>query len=487
MDRLKNEEHSVQTLLRGVGYVVSILHDERMIYPTLNETDNSLMGISNPISQKMRELLGQCQKGQKDKSLFLEKYIKPGMKVFILCNFVYHRRVKEREVDFLGKCTHGSVVAAIAETCLELVGNNGRVNFGNAPLQSCDFSSVLRDTASDVILKQAKTKRLNIESRDLRSYIVRQTKLGNLVVINNYREKNDQIVEVDLGKSSLLNDVMPNHDGVPKFRIADYNPAYTETYHNINSHKYLIHKDILEADVIINVAKMKTHEKVGVTLGTKGYVGAIASKECLAHHRFGPPSLGGDEYPAYNYFNVLGSKFNEFVFRQNYPPKLSRILQIIDRNYKKLLGLAGKVVDGAWFGNDTAWRMAIDIARICHYADKDGKLNREKQRENLLVIDGIIGGEGNGPLSVRGVNSGVLLFSNNIAAGDKIACKLMGYDYNKIPITREPFGQMEFPIGNNHAPIEIVYNGKQVSEGELRPVLGRPFVPPKHWPISLLL
>jgi len=459
------------------GNIVSIIHDPNIDYPIKYEPDNSLLGIRNSMLPYIKKLLLQAE--FYDGYNLLKKYIKPGMKVFILCNFVYQRKKHEKELDFLGKCTNGSVIAAVAELCLQAVGEKGTITFGNAPLQSCNFDLVLENTGSNIILEQSKQKGLNISCKDLRSYVVKRTRLGNLVPIKT--SHNDKIVEVDLGKYSLLNDIQNKGSGLAKFRVSDYNPIYTERYHDLNSHRYIISKDILDADVIINIPKMKTHEKVGVTLGTKGYVGAIASKECLAHHRFGPPSLGGDEYPDYNYFDLLGSKFHEFVFRQNYSKRLLSLLQILDRIYKRALRLAGRVENGAWFGNDTAWRMAIDIARICHYADKDGKLSREKQRDNLLIIDGIVGGEGNGPLAVRGIKSGVLLFSDNVALGDKVACRLMGYDYKKIPIVRESLKEMDFSVAPSKSDCHIILNGKFIGESDVNSALGRPFKPPKHW------
>ncbi len=131
--------------------------------------------------------------------------------------------------------------------------------------------------------------------------------------------------------------------------------------------------------------------------------------------------------------------------------------------------------------------MALDIARICYYADKSGKLNITKQRQNLLLLDGIIGGEGNGPLSVKGVKSGVLLFSDDVALADRIACRMMGYDYKKIPIIAKCFEEMEFPLYDNYDDANIVCNGNVIKEDCLRPVLGRPFIPPRHWPINSIV
>jgi hypothetical protein len=32
--------------------------------------------------------------------------------------------------------------------------------------------------------------------------------------------------------------------------------------------------------------------------------------------------------------------------------------------------------EGSWYGNDTAWRMALDLNRKEHYASKEGKMQK---------------------------------------------------------------------------------------------------------------
>lgn len=51
----------------------------------------------------------------------------------------------------------------------------------------------------------------------------------------------------------------------------------------------------MDADVIVHVPKLKTHEKVGITCALKGVVG---SKECLAHYRAGGPATVATNIPA---------------------------------------------------------------------------------------------------------------------------------------------------------------------------------------------
>ena len=43
--------------------------------------------------------------------------------------------------------------------------------------------------------------------------------------------------------------------------------------------------------------------------------------------------------------------------------------------------------------------MTVDLLRIFIYADKEGNLQNTPSRKILSIVDGIIGGEGDGPLN----------------------------------------------------------------------------------------
>ena len=67
-------------------------------------------------------------------------------------------------------------------------------------------------------------------------------------------------------------------------------------YHSIKEHNYCINKELLAADVIINVCKPKTHRKAGITAALKNFVGTVAEKACLPHHTAGSAADKGDAY-----------------------------------------------------------------------------------------------------------------------------------------------------------------------------------------------
>ncbi len=56
---------------------------------------------------------------------------------------------------------------------------------------------------------------------------------------------------------------------------------------------------------------------------------------------------------------------------------------------------------------------------------------------NLVVIDGLIGGEGNTPAPVDPVLVGVLISGNNAVEVDKVGTRIIGYDPAEIPLIQE--------------------------------------------------
>jgi len=77
---------------------------------------------------------------------------------------------------------------------------------------------------------------------------------------------------------------------------------------------------------------------------------------------------------------------------------------------------------GSWPGNDTIWRMVVDLYQ--------GMLERD--RKYFTIIDGILAGEGKGPFCPYSKHANVLLASDNLLAADIVATRLMGLNPEKI-------------------------------------------------------
>lgn len=437
----------------------------------------------NPIYAMVRELLADAgldteRFGQPDWNP-LGGYIAVGSPVFVLCNFVYHRRGVETEEDFRAKCVHGSVLRAVIDYALIATGPGGEVRFGNAPLQSCNWTKVLRDTESDAVLGFYEQHGLPVTAVDLRSVVSEWTALGRMI---SRVEPSGSVpgIEIDLGASSLLDEHYRTAGAEPHYRVADYDPTRTELQHSRGRHVYDVSPALLAASTVISLSKLKTHEKVGVTCGLKGFVGSVGSKDCLAHHRTGSPSSGGDEYS--NRLRPLRplSAAEDWLARSESANRVTGGLQVAHRSLRRVLRRLGLCIGGAWPGNDTAWRMALDLVRIAQYADSSGVLREEPQRRLISFVDGVVAGEGQGPLIPRPVRTGALLFSDDVATGDRAACRLMGIDLRAVPLVREAFRPGPYSLAEPVA-VTTVVNGENVAEDRIPLAAGRPFESPRGW------
>lgn len=81
------------------------------------------------------------------------------------------------------------------------------------------------------------------------------------------------------------------------FRITCYPPERLKREHQKGHHRYCIIKDLFEADVVLSLPKVKTHQKTGITGALKNFVGVNGDKDYLPHHRIGGTKFGGDCYP----------------------------------------------------------------------------------------------------------------------------------------------------------------------------------------------
>lgn len=408
----------------------------------------------------------------------LGRFIKPGQRVFVLCNFVYHQRRHESKSDFLAKCTHGSVVRAAVDYILKATGPRGQVFVGNAPLQSCKWTSVLRDTGTERLLEFYRDRQLPVEGSDLRLLVAERGATG--LPGHTERRGNKDCIAVDLGADSLISQL---GDENTHFRVRDYDYRRTEACHRVGKHVYLLNRGILQSNVIFSIPKLKTHEKVGITCAIKGCVGAVGHKDSLAHHRFGSPKQGGDEYPS----DSLGirrrlSYLHDSIQTSSLQSGLGRWLRVFDRVLRRAIRPLTPHGGGAWWGNDTCWRMAVDLSTILAYADDKGILQDIPARKHLALVDGIVGGEGQGPLAPKPVRSGVLIFGNNIVSVDRAAAIMMGYDPQKLSIVMGAMGLKKYPMPP-HSPAKdnVFCNGAQVSLDDLKAYVVRRYVPPSGW------
>jgi hypothetical protein len=114
---------------------------------------------------------------------------------------------------------------------------------------------------------------------------------------------------------------------------------------------------------------------------------------------------------------------------------------------------------GSWHGNDTLWRTVLDINRSFLYFDRAaGIVGQTPSRAHLAVLDGLIGGERESPLSPSPVAAGLVLAARNPLALDTVAAALMGLDWRKLAQLARAYELLRHPIAD-FSPDEIAIRG----------------------------
>jgi uncharacterized protein (DUF362 family) len=112
----------------------------------------------------------------------------------------------------------------------------------------------------------------------------------------------------------------------------------------------------------------------------------------------------------------------------------------------------------------------------------NGALSTIEQRKILSFIDGIIAGEGNGPLRPLAKRVGYLSFCDDLACGDFIAAHFMGLDPESFPIIKQAFAAGKFPITQvKTAEIEARVNGLAYNQEKLASLGRNPLKLPAGW------
>src|SRR5205085_9833220 len=131
-------------------------------------------------------------------------------------------------------------------------------------------------------------------------------------------------------------------------------------------------------------------------LSLKNLVGIHGDRNYLPHHTIGTPREGGDEFKSDNLTSALQSRMTE-RFKQALGKRGGTggvMVRALKRMGYQVFGSTEQVVrSGNWHGNDTTWRMALDINKLLFYGATDGGLNSLLgKRKYLTIVDGIIAG-----------------------------------------------------------------------------------------------
>ncbi|MDF1576038.1 MAG: DUF362 domain-containing protein [Bacteroidales bacterium] len=372
-----------------------------------------------------------------------------GKNVLIKPNWVKQSRNEDDEICLR---TNDNFILATLEIILRM--RPAGVRIGDAPIQGCNWNKMISARFAEEINRLSAAFQVPVEVVDFRrrtyDFVKNRTE-GEIRPMEEY-------LIFDLGEDSLLEPIT-----VPcksKFRVTNYDPDRMEASHYIGTHRYCIAKEFFEADVILSLPKVKTHQKTAITGAMKNLVGINGDKDFLPHHRIGGSDNGGDCYPGRSYLRFWSELSLDRANRRQGKPsfwfwkKLSSLLWRLSRP-----GPEHQIAAG-WYGNDTSWRMVKDLNKIAVFGDAQGKIHKNPQRQIFTLSDGIIGGQGDGPLEPDPLPMGLVLFSNHSLFHDRVVADLMNFPREKIPLLSAPHDESD-------EGFYLTYDGKDISRNEL--------------------
>lgn len=365
---------------------------------------------------------------------------------------------KHNENEWQSVITHPVVITAVLKIVLERLNGKGRVIITDGPQTDSSWEKIMQIMQPQQWIEMGEKAGVEVQVLDLREdeWVSR----GD-VIVSRKKLPGDPLgsVECDLKNGSEFF----NHQSSPKgYYGADYNKSETNEAHSNGSHKYRVSRSVMEADVFINLPKLKTHKKAGITCSLKNLVGINTYKNFLPHHNEGTPDEGGDQFPVSTFKNKTeGALIEKFKSSLHQNPWMSQLAIPIKKIGRIVFGDTRETIrSGNWYGNDTLWRTVLDLNKMLFYGNADGSL-RDAQPDNrkkyITIVDGITAGEGNGPEAPTPKQAGILIAGVNPVAVDAVCAKMMGFDWRKIPVIKNSFEIKHFPLCEfEYHDIEVV-------------------------------
>ncbi len=398
----------------------------------------------------------------------LNHLVKPGNRVFIkpnLCSHEYGRKKETLAGDLFSVITHPSVVRAVADYVAIALHGHGEIIIGDNPTIDANFAKLMDVTHLNQFAEfYRKNFGVRCSVRDLREvWCDDLNHYGNQRLMSRLPGDPEGDTVVNLGGKSFFYGLNPL-----LFRGVFTNRWDTIRHHHGSRQEYAIANSIYQSDVYISIPKLKTHHKVGATLNIKGLVGICTKKNYLVHWRIGYPSWGGDEYPESKCIRdhlLLAIKHLAIAIT---PERLG--IRIAERFKDRPLERCFRAGSyrGSWEGNDTCWRMAADLYLAL----------MSRSRRTLSVIDGVIGGDQNGPFCTGRQESQTIICGEDLVLTDAVAVRLMDFNVWQIRYLRGLLDRLGIDLARVHV-ISEDYNVQEFFTNE-RPYLQ--FRPPSAWP-----
>lgn len=372
--------------------------------------------------------------------------VRPGETVLLKPNLVKESHPRDPD-GWKYVLTHGSVIRAVSDYLWKALGPSGRIIVADAPQTDSSFKKISEILQLESLRLLYRSKGLNFSIVDLRKEEWLNEK-GVITARHELAGDPEGYIKFDLADSSEFQ----GHLGTNQYYGADYYEKELNSHHSHGRHDYLIAGTAIKADVVFSLPKLKTHKKAGITVSLKNLIGVNGDKNWLPHHTEPSLRFRGDERPELTCKGVVerfaARKMRQLSLRS---PQIGALLhQNARRAGAAVFGETESVVrSGNWWGNDTLWRTCLDLNKILFYGNPDGSLRSgqaHNRKRHYVLVDGIIAGDGSGPMNPDPVYAGLTLFGISAPRVDAACAILMGFDPQKIPILRHAFCCKELPL-----------------------------------------
>ena len=277
------------------------------VYPEFNSNflfqmeTNKANTVYNSVRETLIGLKFDAENEGMNKWNPFKNYVKSGQSVVIKPNLVYHDHPFGIK-GTLSTITNASIIRPIIDYVLLATGGDCKITVCDVPLQSANWETIITINGLKDLVKFYKERNIDINLLDLRYEISTKNK-QKIIVKRDFRVRDPLgYAYVDLGKKSEL---MPIINYCDRFEITDYGSGTVPKHHNPEKNEYCIAKTILECDFFINIPKLKTHRKAGLTCAMKNVIGINADKSWIAHHTRGKKGSGGDEFKDVQLYPLL--------------------------------------------------------------------------------------------------------------------------------------------------------------------------------------
>ncbi len=412
--------------------------------------------------------------------------IRPGEILLLKPNWVRDFNPNGSNLDSL--ITHVSLLKHLIDFAAVAMEKRGTVVIADAPLQNCDFNQLMKRSGVQEMVDMMRKVYPDIHFilEDWRLTVMQRKNFLTSWSPSSQHSRDDfgkNISDshyiIDLQKESFLEDIA---DYADRFRVTCYKWSLMKKHHAPGKHEYLVTNRIQNADFMINVAKMKTHIKAGLTGSLKSLVGINGHKEYLPHHIKGPWLKGGDNYLLSNIFREKYEDLYDYFWETfaEMPMLKRKVFNVILQILRKLSLATSQewISAGSWRGNETIWRTTLDLNHALYFH------NAKRPRAILNIIDGIIAGEGEGPLSPDPKPLGVLIGCRNPAYADAVMGHIMGYNLSRVPTVYHAIYHRRSKFAENFLEdifVHVIEEGKEMQTLPFEDLPKYSFVKPRYW------